>query len=69
MTTLAKDRLYHGKIIRACVSAEQGAYSHRGRWIVQAHHETGNLLSDELCPHYQTLAQAKAAIDRDGAAD
>ena len=58
MTT--KSRTYKGLLIRECawVTGE-----HPGRWIVQIYHETGIPYSDELCPHYRSLAQAKAVID------
>ena len=36
---------------------------HSGRWFVQTYHSpTGMPYADELCPHYRTLADAKAAI-------
>ena len=39
---------------------------HRGRWIVQTYHQTGMAYADELCPHYQTRAEAReAARERD----
>jgi hypothetical protein len=42
---------------------------HRGRWIIQTYHKpTGILYRDEACLHYQTLAEARAAISEDMAA-
>ena len=39
---------------------------HRGRWIIQTYHQTGMAYADELCPHYQTRAEAReAARERD----
>ena len=41
---------------------ERVAGEHRGRWIVQTYHApTGMPYADELCPHYQTRAEARAA--------
>ena len=39
---------------------------HRGRWIVQTYHPSGMAYADEICPHYQTRAEAReAARQRD----
>ena len=40
---------------------ERAAGEHRGRWIVQTYHQTGMAYADELCPHYQTRAEARDA--------
>ena len=38
---------------------------HRGEWYVQTYHSpTGMAWSDEECPHYDTIAEAKAYITR-----
>lgn len=54
------DRMYKGQMIRECCWAEG---EHAGKWIVQTYHHTGLPWSDEECPHYWTLADAKAAIN------
>ena len=39
---------------------------HRGRWIIQTYHTSGMAYADEVCPHYQTRAEARdAARQRD----
>ena len=50
---------YRGQRIYSC---ERVHGTHTGRWIVQSYHATGLPLADELCGHYHTLAEAKAAI-------
>ena len=58
---IAKDRDYKGTLIREC---ERPRGMHSGRWLIQTYHEaTGLPWSDELCPHYPTLAAAKAAVE------
>jgi hypothetical protein len=48
--------------VRRCEWAEG---EHRGRWIVQTYHgPTGMPWSDQECPHYQTRAEARVALDR-----
>lgn len=54
------DRMYRGQLIRECCWAKG---EHAGKWIVQTYHQTGMQWSDEECPHYWTLADARAAID------
>ena len=54
-------RIYKGQTIRVC---ERVKGEHSGRWSVQGYHTGTNLpLSDELCSHYQTIAEARAAIN------
>lgn len=53
------DRTYKGQLIRDC---ERVKGEHSGRWIVQTYHSTGLPFSDELCPHFSTLAQARDSI-------
>ncbi len=50
---------YMGQDIYEC---ERIKGEHAGRWTIQTYHHTGNPYADELCPHYRTLAEAKAAI-------
>ena len=52
-------RTYYGRTIQRCLWADN---PHGGEWLVQAYHQTGVRWSDEECSHYQTLAEAKAAI-------
>ena len=52
-------RKYNGYIIRDCAWAGD---PHRGKYLVQTYHESGSPWSDEQCPHYATLADAKADI-------
>ena len=40
---------------------ERAAGEHRGRWIIQAYHATGNPYADELCPHYSSREAAREA--------
>ena len=55
------DRKYKGQMIRECDYARG---EHNGRWIIQTYHgPTGNPWSDENCPHYHTLAEARASIN------
>ena len=56
---MLKSRTYKGQHIRPC---EDASGQHRGRWMVQTYHRTGNPWSDEYCPHYHTLAEARAGI-------
>lgn len=51
--------VYMGHHIYKC---ERVKGAHSGSWIVQTYHHTGMPLADEECPHYPTLAAAKAAI-------
>lgn len=52
---------YKGQTIYPC---ERVRGEHRGQWMVQTYHgPTGMPYADELCPHYWTLAEAKASID------
>ena len=59
ITVTRKDRFYRGELIREC---EQAPGEHKGRWIIQRYHSTGNPYADELCPHYPTLAVTRAEI-------
>ena len=53
---------YRGQRIIRC-NWEEGR--HRGEWYVQTYHSpTGMAWSDEECPHYDTIAEAKAYITR-----
>ena len=53
-------RQYRGRAIYEC---EWVKGEHSGRWIVQTYHQpTGLPWSDANCPHFSTLAQAKAWI-------
>lgn len=54
------DRTYKGKHIYEC---ERVTGEHEGKWIVQTYHDSGTPYADELCPHYRTLAEARADID------
>jgi hypothetical protein len=50
---------YRGEAIRECEYPGQ----HSGKWIIQAYHyATGNPMVDQECPHYHTLAEAKADV-------
>ena len=51
---------YRGQTIKPC---EFAIGEHRGRWAVRTRHITGVPFADDFCAHYQTLAEAKAAID------
>jgi hypothetical protein len=59
-------RTYYGRTIQRCLWADN---PHGGEWFVQTYHKPGNRAStpwsDEECPHYQTLAEAKVAIRED----
>lgn len=55
-------RTYYGMTIRRCGWADN---PHGGEWLVQTYHQTGVRWSDEECPHYDTLREAKAAIQID----
>jgi hypothetical protein len=56
-----KDRTYRGWPIRPCCWSKG---QHYGRWIVQARHmPTGIPYSDEECSHFNTIAEARAAVD------
>lgn len=57
MTT---DRMYKGQLISECTC---GKRERGGKWIIQTYHHSGNPWGDEECPHYYSLANAKAAID------
>ena len=60
VTTRASHK-YRGQVIYRC---ERAPGEHRGRWIVQTYHAaTGLPWADQVCPHYQTLADAKDSID------
>lgn len=50
------DRTYNNYIIRQCCWAKG---EHAGNWIVQTYHQTGTPWSDECCPHFRTLKEAK----------
>ena len=51
---------YRGQRIVRC-NWEEGR--HRGEWYIQTYHSpTGMPWSDEECPHYATLAQARDYI-------
>lgn len=55
------DRKYKGQIIRDCAWADG---EHNGKYVVQTYHAgTGMPWSDEECPHYWSLAQAREAIN------
>ena len=51
---------YRGQTIKPC---EFAIGEHRGRWAVRVPGKSGFLFADEYCAHYQSLAEAKAAID------
>ena len=53
------DHRYKGKLIRKCVWAPG---VHDGHWLIQSYHQTGMTVSDELCPHFHTLSEAKSYI-------
>ena len=51
---------YRGQTIYPC---ERARGEHRGRWVVGGYHApTGMPYADELCPHFQSLADARAWI-------
>ena len=52
MTTTTRAHIY---------PCERAAGEHRGRWIIQAYHATGNPYADELCPHYSSREAAREA--------
>ena len=54
-----KTRRYMGRDIVEC---ERVPGEHRGRWTVQTFHETGMPWADEHCPHFSSLAMARAWI-------
>ena len=56
----AKTRHYKGYSIRPCQRLKG---EHAGRWIVQAYHASGVPFSDDLCPHFKTLPEARTCID------
>ena len=53
MTTTTRAHIY---------PCERAAGEHRGRWIIQAYHATGNPYADELCPHYSSREAAREAV-------
>lgn len=61
----SRTHAYRGTMIEPCESARQGqdAYSHRGPWIVRTYHKTGVRWSDQECPHFGTLADARRHLD------
>lgn len=61
---ILKSRTYKGYTIYPCESAERSAYSHNGRWIVQTYHKTRMRDADAYCPHFASLADAKAYINQ-----
>lgn len=56
---MAKAHRYRGNNIYECERVEG---EHAGKWTVQTYHQTGHPYADELCPHFQTLAEARAWI-------
>ena len=54
-------RVYGGHLIYRCRWAGD---PHGGKWVVQTHHESGMPWSDEHCPHFATLREAKAEITK-----
>ena len=54
-----KSYRYRGNRIYECECAPS---EHRGGWFIQAYHPTGIPYSDELCPHFQSIHEAKEAI-------
>lgn len=60
-TYASKTHTYRGHTIYPC---EYAAGEHAGRWTILTYHaRTGMPYADELNPHFQTLADAKARID------
>lgn len=56
-----KTYTYRGHTIERC---ERAPGEHRGRWIIRtADAARGLIYADELCPHRNTLADAREAID------
>ena len=61
MAPYTKVHRYRGELIRPCAYADG---EHKGRWYVVSYHSpTGMRWEDSVCPHYQTLAEARAGID------
>ena len=59
---MARTHKYQGRVISPVEYADKRAQGYR--WYVQTYHSpTGMPWDSQLCPHYYTLAQAKAAID------
>ena len=56
-----QQRIYRGHLIYRCLWAGD---PHGGKWVVQTHHERGMPWSDEHCPHFATLREAKAEITK-----
>lgn len=59
---MRKPHFYRGTWIEPCERAEG---EHKGSWVIPIYHKgTGLLYSDELCPHFRTIVEAKAGINR-----
>ena len=55
-----KTHRYMGHNIYPC---ERVKGEHRGKWIVQRYHKpSGMPFTDELCPHFASLAELRAWI-------
>ena len=67
MTT--RDRTYKGRLIQGCYAyayTNASVHTHGGRWVVRTI-EHGRWRMEDQCPHFQTLAAAKEAINQDHA--
>ena len=54
------ERVYMGVVIARC---ERVRGEHDGEWVVQTiHATTGMMWADEMCPHFQTVREAKAYV-------
>ena len=61
MTKPTNIHRYRSELIRPCAYATG---EHKGRWYVVSYHTpTGMQWEDSVCQHYQTLAEARSAID------
>ena len=59
ITITRKDRFYRGELIQACFASDWR--THGGRWVVRSEWN-GMPRFEDQCPHYPTLAVARAAI-------
>ena len=57
---MPQDRYYRGKLIRPCGDVAHKSF---GSWLVQWGRMSGAEIEDGMCPHFRTLAEAKAGVD------